>query len=414
MRDPAAMLDRCSRRYGETFTVRLLWAEPITFSADLELIRELLADDRGNRVSPGREATLKPVMGPRSIFFAHGDSHLELRRLMSPPLQGEALPAYAELARVLTRQQVASWPLGQRFELLARLVRLVADVLVGAVFAPRDAARAAELAELFTVMRELNAAGWRRRWARAQKRLGAASRLESAGSRLDELIAAEIGERYADPALGQRADVLSRYARARRPDGRVLEEGELRDQVVSLMMAGHDATAVGLAWTLELLARHPAAERRALADAADGDGSFLAATVRESLRLRPVVPTVGRRLGAARRLGGYELPAGSIVSPSIYLVHTSARHFAAPREFKPERFLEPGGRPGWMPFGGGVRRCLGATLAETLMRAVLAELLPRLELRLVSNGPARVRSESVIWAPARGLPVVASPRRAQA
>lgn len=410
VRDPVAVLDRCARRYGETFTVRLLGAQPITFSADLELIRELLSDDRNNRVSPGREATLKPVMGRHSIFFAWGDAHLELRRLMSSPLQGKEIDGYADLARALTTEHVAGWPRDRRFELLPRLMHLVAEILVGAVFAPRDPARADELAHFFTALRDLNAAGWRRRWSRVQNRLGGRSRLQRTGTRLDELMAEEIDERRADPALGQRSDLLSQYTSTRLPDGRSLSDAELRDQAASVMMAGHDATAVGLAWTLELLARHPVAERAAVADAASGDGSYLAATIRESLRLRPVVPAFGRSLGVAKRLGDFELPAGSVVSPSIYLAHTTARNFPDPLAFKPERFLGEGSRPGWMPFGGGVRRCLGAAMAETLMRAVLAELLPRLSLTLASTGPAGVSPESVLWAPARGLPVVASER----
>lgn len=405
MRDPVAVLERCGRRYGETFTLRLLGTPPITFSADLELIRELLSDDRNNMPSPGREETLKPVMGPRSILFASGDSHLELRRLISPPLQGPAVVGYADLARALTVEHVSEWPLEQRFELLPRMVRLVADILIGAIFAPRDPARADELARLFIGMRELNAAGWRRRWNRAQNRLGRRSGLERIGSRLDELLAGEIGERRADPALERRSDLLSAYARAQLPGGRSLSDAELRDQVASVMMAGHDATALGLTWSMELLARNPIVERAAVADAAGGDGTYLAATVRESLRLRPVVPTVGRRLRDAKRLGGFELPAGSIVSPSIYLLHTSSRNFPDPLAFKPERFLEEGNRQGWMPFGGGVRRCVGAGLAETLMRAVLAELLPRRSVTLASSRPTRVRPQGVLWGPARGLPV---------
>lgn len=391
--------------------MRLLWADPIVFSSDLTLIRELLFVDRENRISPGREVALRPVMGRHSVLFAHGEHHLRLRRLMAPALQSSDGDRHADLGRALTRSRIATWPLEERFALLERLQHLVLEILVTAVFAPRDPARTSTLIELFSTLRELNALAPRRRWMRFQNRLGVQSRLDRALVPLHRLIAEEVEERRRNRGPDGDADLLSRYARARLPDGRALTGPELRDQVVTVIMAGHETSAVGLAWTLELLARNPRAEAEAAAGAARGDGSFLAAVIRESLRLRPVIPTMGRRLGSGRRLGGFELPAGTIVSPSIYLAHTSPQNFEAPREFRPERFLDGASPPGWMPFGGGVHRCLGASLAETLIWAVLSELLPRLSLRLATPAAPRIVSRSVLWAPARGLPVVARARR---
>jgi cytochrome P450 len=229
----------------------------------------------------------------------------------------------------------------------------------------------------------------------------------------DELLAAEVAERRADPDLEGREDILSMLVAARFEDGSSMDDTEIRDQLMTLLLAGHETTATALAWTFELLYRSPEALERATADAREGDGAYLDAVATESMRLRPVVPFTGRMLLQPAELGGYELPAKTTILASIWLAHTREATFPDPYAFRPERFLDGGAETySWIPFGGGTRRCLGAAFAQMEMRVALQTLLRRAVLAPASDRPEKVVRRNVTLAPSRGTPSVLRERLA--
>jgi cytochrome P450 len=252
--------------------------------------------------------------------------------------------------------------------------------------------------------------------ARRLGRPGPLERLEGLNADVNEVLKAEIGERRADPELDQRTDILSQLVAARFEDGGSMDDGELRDQLITLLLAGHETTATALAWTFDLLLRNPTALAR-LREEIDGDGDgdeYLRAVITESLRLRPVIPLAGRRLGSELRVDGLTLPAGTDVTPAIWLTHTRPDLYPGPLEFRPERFLDDGPETyGWIPFGGGVRRCLGAAFAEFEMRVVLREVIGRCDLRLARSAPERIARRNITFSPRRGTPVIVDRRSKQ-
>ena len=235
--------------------------------------------------------------------------------------------------------------------------------------------------------------------------------LRRRNAEIGELLAAEVAERRADPNLESREDILSMLVAARFEDGESMSDAELRDQLMTLLLAGHETTATGLAWTFDLLLRHPAALERLRSELDAGEEAYLRAVIAESLRLRPVIPLAGRRLRRELRVNGFTLPPGTDVTPAIWLTHTREDLYPAPLEFRPERFLEEGPETyAWIPFGGGVRRCLGASFAEFEMRIVLRETLRRCELRGARRRPEGIARRNITFSPRRGTPVVVSRR----
>jgi cytochrome P450 len=237
------------------------------------------------------------------------------------------------------------------------------------------------------------------------------ARLREITASIDELLFAEIADRRADRTLDEREDILSLLITARFEDGGGMSDRELRDQLVTLLLAGHETTATGLAWTFDLLLRHPAVLARLIAEVDTGEDAYLRAVACESLRLRPVVPLAGRRLASELQGGGLSLPAGTDVTPAIWLTHTRADLYPEPFAFRPERFLDnPPSGYGWIPFGGGVRRCLGASFAELEMRVVLETVLRRSVLQPVSPRAERVTRRNVTFSPRKGTLVRSRPR----
>jgi len=229
----------------------------------------------------------------------------------------------------------------------------------------------------------------------------------------DGLLYEEIAEKRADPGLDEREDILSMLVGARFEDGEGMDDSELRDQLMTLLLAGHETTATALAWTFDLLLHNPAARKRLRAEIAEGGDEYLGATITEALRLRPVVPIAGRRLVSELEVDGYRLPAGADITPAIYLAHTRADVYPEPYAFRPERFLGDGPDTySWIPFGGGVRRCIGAAFAEFEMRIVLAQVLARCELRAARDRPQGLTRRNITFSPRHGTPVTLVERRA--
>ncbi len=411
---PIAFLEGCRREFGDAFSVRFLGFErPMVMLSDPEAIRILYSAPE-HTLPPGRTLALRPIMGPRSVLLLEGREHLARRRLMLPPFHGQRMRAYESIVRDVVASEVEQWPQREPFAIHPRMQRVTLEVILRAVFGVTDPARRRRLAErLGGLLRDTASAGLQF-GVLLSRRLGGPDPLkglEAQRHAINEMLDVEISERRSDP----RDDILSMLIAARFEDGAPMADAEIRDQLITLLLAGHETTATALAWTFDLLLRHPEALDRLLAEIEAGSGdAYMRAVVAESLRLRPVVPLAGRRLASQLRVGAHVLPAGTDVTPAIWLTHTRAHSYPEPFAFRPERFLEDAPSTyAWIPFGGGVRRCLGAAFAEMEMRVALAEILRRRVLRASpGTGAERVARRNVTFSPAGGTRVIAlSPER---
>jgi cytochrome P450 len=327
------------------------------------------------------------------------------------------MQAYEDVVREIAVREIESWQPGAELALHPRMQAVTLEVILRAVFGVTDEQRRQRLRELLPQLLDSTSSvslQFKVLLSRRFERLDPLGFLRELSAEIDDLLFAEIKERRADPELDRRTDILSLLALAKFEDGEGMSDRELRDQLVTLLLAGHETTATALAWTADLLTRNPHTMHTLTeeVDAGDGD-AYLRAVISESLRLRPVVPLAGRRLTSELQVNGWTLPAGTDVTPAIWLVHTRADLYPEPYAFRPERFLDE--RPttyGWVPFGGGVRRCLGAAFAEFEMRVVLTELLRRRTLQPVSVTAERVTRRNVTFSPLHGTRVVTHARAA--
>ncbi|MGH2903856.1 MAG: cytochrome P450 [Solirubrobacteraceae bacterium] len=431
---PIAFMESCRRRFGDAFGVRFLGFErPMVMLSDPEAIRALYtAHEHG--LPPGRSIALLPVMGPGSVLLLEGQEHLARRKLMLPPFHGERIRAYEETVREVTERELDGWSgssaakggsAGERpFALHPRMQAITLEVILKAVFGVTDPSRAARLHEFLPLLLGDTASPVLQFRVLLSRRLGRGDPL--AGLRgllgeIDELLLAEIAERRADsdppcsdsdPTHAERGDILSLLVAARFEDGAEMSDREVRDQLITLLLAGHETTATALAWTFDLLLRNPAALARLTAEVDEGvQEDYLRAVISESLRLRPVVPLAGRRLASELDVAGLSLPAGTDVTPAIWLTHTRPDLYPEPYAFRPERFLEDSTTTyGWIPFGGGIRRCLGAAFAEMEMRVVLETILRRRVLSPASARAERLTRRNVTFSPRHGTLVRSRPR----
>jgi cytochrome P450 len=324
---------------------------------------------------------------------------------MLPAFHGERMLAYADAMEEATEREIAGWRAGSEVNLHAAMQSITLDVIMRAVFGVAEDRRERlrrSLVEMLAATRSPLSIGIT---LPAVSRLPRFRRVADMIADANRLLAAEVAAHRADPRLQEREDILSMLLLARDEDGDGMDDAEIRDQLMTLLVAGHETTATGLAWTFDLLFRNPGALARARAEAAGDDHAYLDAVVEEALRLRPVIPFVGRELRVASELGGYELPVGTNVMPSIYLTHTRADLFPEPYAFRPERFGEA--KPetySWIPFGGGTRRCLGAAFAQMEMRVVLRTVLRQVELEPARDEPERFVRRNVTLSPAHGTP----------
>lgn len=406
---PVAFMEHWRRRLGETFRARFYGPGEVVFVSDPPSLKALFAADRVNTIAPGRNLILEPLLGPGSLLLQEDDEHLRRRRLMLPPFHGERMRAYEGVIREATERAVTSWPRGEEFALHPSMQAITLEVILRAVFGVEDAERRRvlrdSLVEILAATASPLAIGYATPGVR---RLPAYRRLDRLRARADGVLRAEIAERRADPDVGSREDILSLLVSARFEDGSRMGDAELRDQLVTLLLAGHETTATALAWTFDLLLHDRAAHERLRAELASGEREYLEAVVNESLRVRPVVPFTGRELRADAKLGGFELPAGSIVMAAIYLVHTRADVHPDPRAFRPERFLgdDPPETFSWIPFGGGTRRCIGAAFAQFEIRIAIETIMRSVELRAATPELERPVRRNVTLSPARGTRAV--------
>jgi cytochrome P450 len=411
---PIPFMEDCRRRYGDSFSVTFVgFRTPMVMISDPEAIRALYSE-RAHGLPPGRSIAIEPIMGSRSILLLEGAEHLARRKLMLPPFHGERMRSYEPLVEELVEAEIERWPLGSEFPIHPRMQAITLEVILRVVFGVSDPARLQRLRSLLGKVLADVAAPAAQLTTLITRRVpdhGPWARFQALLRKIDEPLYAEIAERRADPDLEGREDILSALVAARFEDGSGMEDSELRDQLMTLLLAGHETTATALAWSFDMLLRHPAQLGRLREELADGGEEYLRATITEALRLRPVVPLAGRRLGVDLSADGIDLPAGTDVTPAIWLTHTRPDLYPDPLAFRPERFLEdPPDTYSWIPFGGGVRRCLGAAFAEFEMRIVLRAVLGRCELRAASPRPERV-GRRITLSPRDGTPVVVTDRR---
>jgi cytochrome P450 family 135 len=392
---PTALLRRCHARYGEPFTLKINWSDaPMVFITDPADIKRVFAADQDVLRGGESSSVLEPFAGPRSILLLHGAEHLRQRRLMLPPFHGEALARWRDTIAALAEAELDRWEPGEPVKALRRMQALTLEVILRVVFGAgdpelRDAIR--RTLDMTTSMPRLVA------MSLVRKPVGPWLTFMRAVKRLDALIYERIDARVDD------GSVLAVLRSARHEDGSPPSREELRDQLVTLLAAGHETTAGALGWAIERLARHPDVLARVRA----GDDAYLDAVIKEVLRVRPVLSIVARKTLAPFEVGGWTLPPGVHVTPCIYLAHRRPDLWEDPTAFRPERFLNGAPEPyAFIPFGGGTRRCLGAAFATLEMREVLTAVAARFELRPDRPEGERMRRRSITLTPARGGYVV--------
>jgi cytochrome P450 family 135 len=417
---PIAFMESARRRYGDAFSVRFLGFErPMVMLSDPQAIRALYTVHE-HGLPPGRTIALLPVMGSSSVLLLEGREHLARRKLMLPPFHGQRMRAYETTVREVAEREIDSWPEDRPFALHPRMQAVTLEVILRAVFGVTDQSRSSRGGQLRELLPRLlgNTASaalqFRVLLSRRLDRGDPLERLRRLVSEIDELLLAQIAERRSDPTHAQREDILSLLLTASFEDGTGMSDREIRDQLVTLLLAGHETTATALAWTFDLLLRHPATLARLTAEIDAGeDDPYLRAVISESLRLRPVVPLAGRRLASDLNTDSLSLPAGTDVTPAIWLTHTRADLYPEPYAFRPERFIDQSPTTyGWIPFGGGIRRCLGAAFAEMEMRIVLDAVLRRCTLSPANARAERVTRRNVTFSPRSGTVVRVTPRSA--
>jgi cytochrome P450 len=408
------LLSQCGSRFGDAFTLRILHEGAWVVLSNPDHVKQVFTGDpkvfhagEGNRI-------LLPVLGHHSLLLLDEDEHIRQRKLLLPPFHGARMQGYHELMRQAAEAEIDRWPRREPYRLRPRMQAVTLEIILRAVFGLTEGDR---IERLRGELRRLLDLLTRPLMLLAPVLMGP-ERLDRFGPfralmrEVDSLIHEEIADRRQAGDLAERSDILSLLLQARDAEtGEPMSEAELRDELLTLLVAGHETTANALAWAVERLARHPEKLARLKAEVSAGETAYMEAVVIETLRLRPVISLVARRLKEPVQIGEWQLPAGVTVAPSIYLMHRRPEIYPDPERFEPERFLEKaqpddpgvdqsgeaGGqavrKPGtytWIPFGGGVRRCIGASFAQFEMSVVLGEIVRRWNIE-----PARAASERV-------------------
>jgi cytochrome P450 len=414
---PTSGMLRARKRYGKRFTVQVLGQAPFVILSDPQDIKEVFQAPP-DVLHPGEGARiLEPIVGPNSVILLDEAPHLEQRKLMLPAFHGESMQRLEDLMRELTEREIESWPTGQPVVLHERLQRLTLEIVLRAVFGLERGAKLDRLRELLTDILKfaenpISLLPFAQRMLAGRGPMG---RLERLGEEADRLIFELIEERRGGEEGGP--DVLALLLAARHEDGSPMSDEELRDELVTALVAGHETTASQLSWGFEMLSRNPrVVERLAGEFEGDGDDAYLSATIQEIMRRKPVLMNAEPRLVKKQvEIGGVRYPPGVVLIASAFLVHHDPEVYPDPHSFRPERFLESEGgqAPGtytWLPFGGGRRRCLGASFAMLEMKIVLRAVIERNVLSPVGDRPERARRRSITISPSRGCEIELQPR----
>jgi cytochrome P450 family 135 len=416
---PGGFLEDCRRKYGTPFTFRMSPQRTVVMTDDPAVIKQVFTSDPTKLLAGVGNEVLRPLLGPRSVLTLDEPEHMRQRKLLLPPFHGERMRLYEEVVRSATERELARWPVGERFAVQESMQAITLEVIMRAVFGVRDDSE--RLEQIAAPLRALldSMADMRRLFGLqvvSAKRNGPLSPWRRFRETLlhpaDDVLYEEIRAHRADADVGERDDILSLLLSARDEEGAGLTDSELHDELMTLLLAGHETTATALSWTLERLTRHPEALARLTEEVRSGDGEeYMDAVIKEVLRLRPVVPAVARYLTEPTELGGRMLPAGVHVAPSIYLTHHNPEIYPDPTAFRPERFLErPAGTYEWIPFGGGTRRCLGASFALFEMKIVLGEVLRRFDLQPTDVRAERIARRAITFSPGGGGRIVLAAR----
>ena len=411
---PMPFMERCHRLYGDIFTVKIAHEGTWVMLAHPDMVKQVFTGDPAVFHAGEGNVILRPLVGSNSVLQLDDAPHMVQRKLLLPPFHGERMQRYGDLLTEIAEREIDGWPAEAPFALWPRMQAITLEVILRAVFGLEEGQRLEALRRRLRGLLEASTSTATMALLAflGPERVTRVPRFRRELDPVDELIYAEIRERRTDTSLGDREDILSLLVQARHEDGQPMSDEELRDELVTLLVAGHETTATSLAWSLERLVRHPDKLARLRDEVAAGEDSYLDAVCKETLRLRPVLPLVARVLKEDVEIGGYRLPAGVTVTPCIHLIHRRPDIYPEPRRFRPERFLEqPAGTYTWIPFGGGVRRCLGATFALFEMRQVLSAVVSRVDLRPAAAESERVTRRAITLSPARGTEVVSTPQR---
>lgn len=407
-RAPLDYIRAYHRRHGPVASGRFPGIGLVVYVADPEWVKQVFTGDPAVLHAGEANATvLEPTLGTSSVLTLDDAPHMRQRKLLLPAFHGNNVSRWGETIRGIAERDMETWPVNEAFALRSRTQRITLEVILRAVFGMRDEqrfrraqvlidefARRAHPITLFRFARR--DLGRFSPWARFKRARGA----------LDEFLYEEIALRRKEADVAERDDVLSLLLRATDDEGRPMSEQELRDELVTVIGAGHETTATALAWAFERLLRNPRVLERLKGSLLEGD-DYLDATIKETLRVRPVVTEAARRLTREIELAGYNIPAGTIVMPSIAAIHFREDLYPGPDEFRPERFLDGASESyAWIPFGGGVRRCIGASFAQYEMRVIMRAILERADLRAADPAPESPRMRNITVAPARGCRVL--------
>jgi cytochrome P450 len=407
VRKPLQMLEQWGERYGDAFTVKIVGFGNGVYVADPHAIKELFTGDQSDLLAGQANSFLSPIIGNHSVLVLDGPEHLRQRRLLLPPFQGSRVAGFRSVVREVAEREVDGWRPGSELVLRDQMRALTFDVICRAVFGVYEPERVERLRAALAAVIDSNPLLLTFRPLRANLgRWSPGGRFARRLAAADALLYEEIERRRGEADLDGRTDVLSLLMQARDDDGRPMTDAELRDELVTMLGAGHETTATGLCFALELLMRHPDELARLRASIVDGDDSYLEAVMKETLRLRPVIDAAQRTLTRPRRVAGHELPAGVRVYPGIALVHMRPDLYPQPEAFRPERWLNGDVESyAWLPFGGGIRRCIGAALAQAEMVEALRVIAVRTELVPMRTEPDPVVVRGVTLAPKYGARV---------
>jgi len=414
---PDRFFERCLARHGDIFTMRLPGHAPRVMLARHEAIRAVFSADPSHVHAGAANALVEPLVGPRSVLLLDGAAHLRQRRLLLSLFAVRKVAEHCRTMRDLADEAIDTWPVGTEFRLQPELQALTLRIILATLLGVRGGAQAHALFPLLAELLE-HARSPLLLVPALQRELGPLSpwrRFLALKRELDAALQPLFAQRRREPAG---SDLLGQLVAATDELGRPLSDEQLRDELVTLLVAGHETTATALCWTVSEVLAHAEARGRLCAELAEvlGSGSlyyehldrlpYLDATVSEGLRLHPALGHVGRKLTVPMTIGGYALPAGVMVVPCIYLAQRDPAMYPEPEHFRPERFL--GTRPGphaYLPFGGGARRCIGMAFAQHEMKIVLAAILRRTELVPRPGPPPRIGRRGVVWAARGGVPV---------
>lgn len=411
MTRPLSFMRSLQKQHGNMFTIHLLKEDPWVIVSDPELAKQIFRAPADVLHAGEPKQILAPIVGAHSVLLLDESRHMRQRRLLLPPFHGDRMERYGETMRIAAETELRRWPKGIAVASAPYMGAITLEVILRAVFGVTDREHLEPLRRTLRDLLDFTASDARvvlvalgEPSRLGDKRLGPFREILA---QTDVAVMAEIKRRREQADVGEREDIMSLLMEAHHEDGSPITDAELRDELVTLLLAGHETTATTLAWALERLVRSPQAMERAVEEADSGGGPYIDAVIQETLRLRPVFPMVARAVKKPFELGPYTIPPGVSVMPGIALIHRRADIYPNPDEFRPERFLEkPPGTYSWIPFGGGIRRCLGASFAQFEMRIVLTTLLAGARMRADKAEPEVPKRRLIALAPSRGGRVV--------